>query len=101
MSSSADLNLFLEKIMRINVLRMGGASAGIFGSPGADSDVAYNLKKTALAFASEYCKPAADQTVLDRLSNEVYGCLQTLQLTYVLSEETANELAGQLQDLLA
>ncbi len=100
MSSTEDLNHFLEKIMRINVLRMGGASAGILGASGADNDVMYNLKKCTVIFASEFRKPNADQTVLKRLSSDIYGFIQTLQLTYALSEKEANKLTDQLQDLL-
>lgn len=85
--------------MGINILRMGGASAGIFGSTGADNDVLHSLKKSSIAFAAEYKKPTADQVKLEQLSNEIHGYIQTLQLLTTLSEKEAHKLIDQLQEL--
>ena len=79
---------------------MGGAAAGILGSSGADSDVLNKLKKTALVFASEYNKPTIDRAILERLSNEIDGLLQTLQVVNTLSEEDGHKLIEQLQNLM-
>jgi hypothetical protein len=100
MPASTDLNSFLESVMNINVLRMGGASAGILGSTSADSSIVNDLKKGAYLFATEYRKSGADYVTLERLSNEMYGFLQTLQLTYTLSEKEANKFINQLQKLM-
>lgn len=85
--------------MRINVLRMGGAGPGILGSSGADGEVVHNLKKSAIAFASEYRKPQTNQAELERLTNEVAGSFQTLNLMNTLSDEETNKLLDQLQGL--
>ena len=100
MPASTDLNNLLESIMNINVLRMGGASAGIVGSTGGDISVLNDLKKCAFIFVAEYRKSAADYTTLERLANEMYGYLQTLQLTYTLSEKEANKFVDQIQKLM-
>jgi hypothetical protein len=97
MTQASNLNLFLERIMNINVLHMGGASAGIIGSASAVSDIVNNLKRSSVAFASEYSKSDSNNVELERLSDEIAGFLQTLQLMYVLSEGEANKLTDELQ----
>jgi hypothetical protein len=97
MGRCAELDVFLKSIMKINVVQMGGASAGILGVSGADGEVINNLKNTSLAFANECCKPTASSKDLDRLSNKIGGFLQTLQLINTLSNEHANELFDQLE----
>ena len=99
MDKSSSLKLFIDRILNFNVVRMGGASAGIFGSTGADYDVLNSLKNSTIAFATEYRKPTTDHAKLKQFSNDIYGYLQTLQLTYTLSEVEANELIDQLQKL--
>lgn len=86
--------------MQINALSMGGASAGIIGSLGTDDSIINALKKSTNAFAKEYCRPTANHTILDQLSNEIEGFLQTLQLTNTLSEEKVIGLIDQLQKLI-
>ena len=76
---------------------MGGASAGIIGSASAVSDIVNNLKRSSVAFASEYSKSDSNNVELERLSDEIAGFLQTLQLMYVLSEGEANKLTDELQ----
>lgn len=98
--ASPNLNLFIARIMRIDVLRMGGASAGIIGSAGGDTDTVNNVKKTAIVFASEYSKSSPDQDELTRLSQEIIGFLQILQLTYTVSEDEVNGLMDELQMLM-
>ena len=100
MSDSSGLNLFLERIMHINVLRMGGASAGILGTSGTDSDLVNNLKKRSITFAHEYSKPTPDNRALEQLVNDIYGLTQTLQLMHALSEEEASRLLRELQVLM-
>jgi len=99
MSSSAKLDLFIERVMRVNIMRMGGAFGGIFGFSSTESEIINNLKKSTIAFACEYSKPTPNQDELIQLSQEIYGCLQTLQLTYTLSEKEANDLIDELQML--
>lgn len=99
MVNPTEIDDFLARIMNLNVLRMGGAAAGIVGSSGADSDILYRLKKTAVAFASECRNPAVNRDELQRLSGEVAGLIQTLQLTSTLSDEAADKLLDQLQNL--
>jgi hypothetical protein len=96
---SVSLEDFLEIIMHIDVLRMGGASAGIIGSTGTDDEVLANLKKSAIAFANEYRKPASRHDELHRLSQAIEGYLLTLQLTATLSAAECDELIDQLQTL--
>lgn len=94
------LETFLDKIMNLNVLRLGGAAAGIMGSPGTDNMVLESLKRSALEFAGEYKKPGANKEVLVKLSNAIYGYIQTLQVIYTLSEVQANVLTDELQALM-
>jgi hypothetical protein len=96
-SQPTELHAFLETIMQINVLRMGGASSGILGSMGADAEVANNLKKSALNLANEYRKLTLDHAEVEKLSNEIRGFLQTLQLMSTLSEKKTDELMRQLE----
>ncbi len=83
--------------MRLNSLRMGGASEGIIGVPGGDTDSANKVKRSALSFAKEYRKSKASRDELMRLELEIVGYLQILQLTYVLSETEADKLIDELQ----
>jgi acyl-homoserine lactone acylase PvdQ len=99
MAQSLTLDLFLERIMNMNLLRMGGASAGIFGSSGADTDILNRLKNTTITFANEYRKPKEGHAKLVQLSKDIYGYFQTLQLTNTLSEKEANKLIDQLDKL--
>jgi hypothetical protein len=99
MSSNANLDSFLETIMHISVLRMGGASAGITGSSGGDSELVNNLKRSAIAFAREYRQPTSRQDELTRLAQEINGYLQTLQLTCTLSASEVDKLTDELQVL--
>lgn len=99
MSDSANLNLFIQKILNITVQRMGGASAGILGSSGADNDIVNNLKKTVIAYANEYTKTTPSRVELVSLSQYIYGYLQTLQLTYTLTATEADKLINDLQEL--
>ena len=100
MPDSEKLALFIEKVMNINVLRMGGASAGIIGASGTDNMVLNSLKKSSAAFAREYSKPISNQHELVGLSRDIYGYLRTLQVTYTLSEVDVDGLMDQLKVLL-
>jgi hypothetical protein len=100
MSSPPKLDVFVDKIMHIQVLRMGGAFTGIMGSSGADSDVLNSLKKSVMAFADEYSKPNSGHNDLTRLSQEIWGYTQTLQLTSTLSAKETNELIDDLEVLM-
>ena len=85
--------------MHVNVLRMGGASAGIIGSAGADNDIIYNLRKSAIAFASEYNKTKSNHDELEQLSQEIGGYIQTLHVIGTLSEAEVDKLIDELQML--
>jgi hypothetical protein len=91
---------FLDRIMSINVLRMGGAFAGIVGSSGTDNIVLNNLKRTAVTIARAYNKPATQRDELVELSEQIDGYLQTLQLTSTLSKEEVDGLMEQLESLI-
>jgi len=78
---------------------MGGAFAGIMGVSGADNQILTKLKRTAVAYANEYSRPSPDKAELNKLSGDMYGCLQTLQLTYTLTEKEAMSLTDELQIL--
>jgi hypothetical protein len=100
MPNSPELTLFIQHIMSISVLRMGGAFAGIVGSSNTDNVVLDSLKKNALDFGREYSKPVPGHNQLVELSKEIYGCLRTLQVTYTLSEKEAERLTDELQALM-
>lgn len=78
---------------------MGGAFAGIMGVSGADNQILTKLKRAAIAYANEYTKSSPSRTQLDNISSEMYGYLQTLQLTYTLTEDEATKLLDELQAL--
>ncbi len=91
----------MNGVLSIKVQRMGGAFAGIMGASGADNDILNKLKRTSLSFAKEYTKSEPNQSVLKRLTEEMYGYLQTLQLTYTLTEKEADQLIDELGALLS
>lgn len=99
MPTPPKLKLFIDKILNISVQRMGGAFAGIMGVSGADNQILTKLKRTAVAYANEYTKSSPNKTELEKLSGEMYGYLQTLQLTYTLTENQADGLIDELQVL--
>lgn len=99
MSEPSDLRQFLEHIMQIDVVQMGGARAGIVGSSDANSGTINKLKKNAIAFAQEYTKQKSDHTILTQTADQVIGCLLTLQLTSTLSETTTVALINELEKL--
>jgi hypothetical protein len=100
MDEHPDLEQFLQRIINISVLRMGGAVAGIIGSVGADNEVLNSLKNTTIAFALEFKKPIPNKEELRQLANNIQGYLQTLELTNALSEEKTNSLIGELQKII-
>lgn len=99
MAHNSDVDLLLERIMTINVLRMGGAAAAIAGSAGADGVLVNSLKRSAAAFANEYQKTDPSHDTLARLATEISGPLQTLVVMGTLSREEADLLTDQLQTL--
>jgi hypothetical protein len=99
MTASAELGLFIEKIINITVQRMGGAAAGILGASGADNDIVIKLKRVAISYGQEYRKASPNRAELLSLSQEIYGYLQTLQLTYTLTEAEGSKLIDELQIL--
>jgi len=99
MPTPPKLKLFVDKVLAISVQRMGGAFAGIMGASGSDNQILNKLKRAAIAYANEYTKSSPGRVQLDNLSNEMYGYLQTLQLTYTITEDEATKLIDELQDL--
>ena len=99
MPASTQLSLFVERIMNITVQRMGGAAAGILGASGADNDIVIKLKRAVITYGREYNQSLPNQTELMRLSQEIYGYLQMLQLTHTLSEDETGKLIDDLQSL--
>jgi hypothetical protein len=93
------LESFLKKIMEIRNYAMGGAVAGIIGSPEASDSVINTLKRTAVIFAQEYREPEPDEKRLEQLADEISGLLQTLRVTSTLSEKTVAELHDELDAL--
>jgi hypothetical protein len=91
--------MFMTTILSIKVQRMGGAFAGIMGTSGADNDILNKLKRTALAFAKEYTSSEPNQLKTTKLSQEMYGYFQTLQLTYTITEKEATSLIDELDVL--
>lgn len=99
MADSSELDLFVEKIISITVQRMGGAAAGILGASGADNDILIKLKRVAISYGQEFKKTKPNRAELLSLSQEIYGYLQTLQLTYTLTNIEASKLIDELQGL--
>jgi hypothetical protein len=101
MTLSNELDDFVDSVMRINIMRMGGAFTGIVGASGTGSTVVYELRKSVMAFANEYHQPTPSHDQLERLSQEITGHLRILQLSYTLSEKEADKLIDQLVDIMA
>ena len=99
--SSSSLDSFIERVMRIRVLRMNGAGAGIIGSSSVEFGVVQELQKSALQFATEYRKPSPDQATLRETTAQLSGVLQMLGVLSILSEQETNELVQQLHELFA
>ena len=96
----ADLQLFLARVMGMKVLRVGGASAGILGALGGESETLNNLKRTALEFAKEYTGPKPDHASLGKLAQDIEGYMRTLQLTNTISSDEVDSLLEQLHVLV-
>jgi hypothetical protein len=99
--ASSDIQSFLQKIMDIRVLSLGGASAGIFGISGADNETLNNLKKSTVAFVKEYSSKAPNKDVLMQSSQEIEGYLRVLQLTNTISKDTVDQRIEELGMLSA
>jgi len=95
----ADLQLFLARVMGMKVLRVGGASAGILGALGGESETLNSLKRTALEFAKEYTKPNPDHEALAKRVQDIEGYVRTLQLTNTISSDEVDSLLEQLHGL--
>lgn len=100
MTQQTKVDNFVKQIMDIQVTRMGGASAGIFGQAGADVDITNNLKRTVIAFAKESQNTKPDKNALTQYSEEIEGQLQSLVLTNTLSQKEADELVNKLHTLI-
>jgi hypothetical protein len=100
MTSPAVLEAFLETVMNISVRRMGGAVAGIMGASGADGELIYDLKKTALAIADKYTHDPKDKKALLDLAEQIGGYIQTLQVTGTLSLQEAEDALQKLDNLI-
>lgn len=94
------LEKFLARIMEIRSMSMGGATAGIVGSPDASEDVINTLKRTVVVFAQEYRKEPQDEARIQSLADEISGLLQTLRVTSTLSDQTVFELYDDLSALV-
>lgn len=99
MSKPSNLEHFLESIMQINVIHLGGARAGIIGSSDVNNMTVNDLRKSAIAFAKEYQKQRPNHTKLTQNSKQVQGHLLSLQLTNTLSENKVRALIDELEKL--
>jgi len=86
--------------MDIRNMSMGGAVAGIIGSPEASEGVINTLKRTAVDIAKEYRRQPRDMSRLQELADQISGLLQTLRVTSTLSDKTVAELHDELDALL-
>lgn len=100
MKSSTALNSFIENIMSTKDLKMGGASAGIIGSSNGNSIIELNLKKSVIAFATEYQKQNTNKKDLIVLADEVNRNIQTAHMVSLISDKKFDELLDQLEDLM-
>jgi len=84
------LDAFLQSVANIKVLRMGGASAGMFGTSGVDHDMIHDLKTRAAQFAQAY--NSGNLAVAAKAAGHIEAQLRTLQVTNVLSEKESEKL---------
>jgi len=92
------LNKFIEQLMKIepDYAGMSGASAGILGATGTHGQIVNDLRKHAMAFASEYVRQPTCHEEVIKLSHQLEGALESVRLVNGVSDA---KLAGLLSDL--
>lgn len=95
-----NIDEFTRSLLSIEVLQLGGAGAGIVGSSGNDSNLTYQLKQKAVAFANAYRSTGPSSAGTKQAADDVYGIIQSLLVTSTISEAKATELLNALDNLL-
>lgn len=93
---------FVEKVMAIDVgyAGIGGASSGIVGGLSANGDIANDLHRHVIAFATEYTKTDTDANLLTELAHQLQGSFLTLRMVNSISDATLETLTSELQTLV-
>lgn len=93
---------FVEKVMAIDVgyAGIGGASSGIVGGLSANGDIANDLHRHVIAFATEYTKSDADVSLLTELSQQLQGSFLTLRMVNSISDARLEALSSELESLV-
>jgi hypothetical protein len=96
------ITTFVHQIMDINATfpGVGTASSGVFGTIATGDQTVYQLKKTVVAFASEYSKSSFDVKLVRKLAKEIDGYLMTLQIVSVITNDRYRELSTDLGKLM-
>ena|ERR1035437_9781380 len=94
-----NIDEFTRSLLSIEVLRLGGAGAGIIGSSGNDSSLTYQLKQKAVAFDNSYRSTGPSSTDTKQAADDIYGLIQSLLLTSTISEAKATQLLDALDNL--
>jgi hypothetical protein len=79
---------------------LGQGAASVFGGMSGSNDVIVKLHKTTAAFAGAYQQKSPIET-LEPLAKEIQGHLFMLQTLGIITPERCDELAAQLDELMA
>lgn len=99
-NESSGLHAFLEAVMTVKSMTMGGASSGILGSSDPADVPIHDLKRAAVAFAEAYRDPAHDRVALNRLAADIEGHIQAIAAMGIIAGETSDQLIDQLRTLV-
>jgi len=97
------LNSFIEQIMKVEAgyAGMGGASTGILGMSGTNGQIVLNLRRDAIAFATEYVQHNQNKAQLNTLAQQLEGSLQTVKLVDGISDDKLKLFVDELHDLVS
>jgi hypothetical protein len=92
---------FMNQIsnLRAAVPGTGMSSGGMWGAMSAQDETIVSLRKSAAAFATERSQQAPNQTVLNKLADEVQGHLQGLHSLSVINDRQFDSLLADLHSL--
>lgn len=94
------LRSFVNKVGAIAHNQPGNiSSAGFFGAGASQDSMIDTLKRSVLAFASEYSKPAPNKVRLAELADEIEGGLQGVRAISSIDDKQLDGLLSELYSL--
>lgn len=100
MAGDKQVHDFIERIMQVRVLRMGGSASGILGVAGPEDRTVYELKRSAVALGRLLQTNRHSVEEVQNLATDIEGHIKTLQLTSTISMKLGDSLVDQLQSIV-